>query len=74
MLQPEVRVEDEWYNNGASGSQNGISVWQTTQTHHKISLYADGLLFLQNPQSSLQEVVKLIHLYPQIADFRNKLE
>uniref|UniRef100_A0A673NCB7 Reverse transcriptase domain-containing protein n=1 Tax=Sinocyclocheilus rhinocerous TaxID=307959 RepID=A0A673NCB7_9TELE len=42
----------------------------TPQTQHKISLYADDiLLFLQNPQSSLQEITKTIDSYSTISDY-----
>lgn len=39
-------------------------------TNHKISLYADDiLLFLQNPKTSLTEIIKLINEYSIISDY-----
>ena len=38
--------------------------------HHKISLYADDiLLYLQSPQKSLQETLKIINCFSSISDY-----
>uniref|UniRef100_A0A672F570 Reverse transcriptase domain-containing protein n=1 Tax=Salarias fasciatus TaxID=181472 RepID=A0A672F570_SALFA len=43
---------------------------QTPNMHHKISLYADDiLLFIQNPQSSLSEVIKVINSFSSLSDY-----
>ena len=37
---------------------------------HKISLYADDiLLFLQNPNNSVKELIKIINTYSNISDY-----
>lgn len=43
---------------------------QTSDTHHKISLYADNiLLYLQNPLSSLKKTMRLIESFSQISNY-----
>ena len=43
---------------------------QTPKTHHKISLYADNILFFfQSPKSFLQVTIKLIESFSKISDY-----
>lgn len=55
----------------ASIRQNNlIAGIQTPTSHHKISLYADDiLLFLENPQISLNETIRLIDTFSEISDY-----
>ncbi|KAJ0032063.1 hypothetical protein NQD34_002144 [Periophthalmus magnuspinnatus] len=49
---------------------NSIQGIYVSDTHHKISLYADDiLLYLQKPQQSLHETFKIINTFSSISDY-----